>query len=92
LYKRQGVAEGSEADMFMHDPESEKILKYVQQHYPNAQGKQQAFMKFVQRALQHSKEEDEDQDAKLEKLEQLVKKLANQVNQVSESIDYIEEK
>lgn len=82
----------AEDPMFMQDPESDKILKYAQQHYPNAQGKQQAFMKFVQRALMHSKEEDETQDEKLEKLEQMVNKLADQLNKVNESTDYIEEK
>lgn len=86
----QGVAEAE--DVFMQDPESDKILRYAQQHYPNAQGKQQAFMKFVQRALMHSKEEDETQDEKLEKLEQMVNKLADQLNKVNESTDYIEEK
>lgn len=86
----QSVAEAE--DVFMQDPESDKILRYAQQHYPNAQGKQQAFMKFVQRALMHSKEEDETQDEKLEKLEQMVNKLADQLNKVNESTDYIEEK
>lgn len=88
--KEQGLAEAE--DVFMQDPESDKILRYAQQHYPNAQGKQQAFMKFVQRALMHSKEEDETQDEKLEKLEQMVNKLADQLNKVNESTDYIEEK
>lgn len=88
--KKESVGEAE--DVFMQDPESDKILRYAQQHYPNAQGKQQAFMKFVQRALMHSKEEDETQDEKLEKLEQMVNKLADQLNKVNESTDYIEEK
>lgn len=77
-----------EADMFMHDPESEKIMNYAQQHYPGALNKQQAFMKFVQRALKHSQEEDEAQDEQIAQLTKAVKQL----DKVTESTDYLEEK
>jgi hypothetical protein len=48
-------------------------------------------MKFVQRALGHSKSDDERQDNELERLDKEVDQLQKQVN-VSESTDYLEEK
>ena len=73
------------------DPELINVLQYAQQHYPNSKNKQEAFMKFVQRALGHSKSDDERQDNELERLDKEVDQLQKQVN-VSESTDYLEEK
>jgi hypothetical protein len=73
------------------DPELINVLQYAQQHYPNSKNKQEAFMKFVQRALGHSKSDDERQDNELERLDKEVDQLQKQVN-VTESTDYLEEK
>jgi hypothetical protein len=73
------------------DSELINVLQYAQQHYPNSKNKQEAFMKFVQRALRHSKSDDERQDNELERLDKEVDQLQKQVN-VSESTDYLEEK
>jgi hypothetical protein len=73
------------------DPELINVLQYAQQHYPNSKNKQEAFMKFVQRSLGHSKSDDERQDNELERLDKEVNQLQKQVN-VTESTDYLEEK
>jgi cytidyltransferase-like protein len=73
------------------DPELINVLQYAQQHYPNSKNKQEAFMKFVQRALGHSKSDDERQDNELKRLDKEVDQLQKQVN-VTESTDYLEEK
>ncbi len=89
---QQGVAEGEEQNVFAPDIETQQLLRYAQQHYPNTQGKQQAFVKFVQRALNHSEEDDMEQDEKIEQLEKAIKQLDAKVSQVTESEDYLEEK
>ena len=89
---QQGVAEGEEQNVFAPDIETQQLLRYAQQHYPNNQGKQQAFVKFVQRALNHSKEDDMEQDEKIEQLAKAIKQLDAKVSQVTESEDYLEEK
>jgi hypothetical protein len=88
----EGVAEGEEQNVFAPDIETQQLLRYAQQHYPNTQGKQQAFVKFVQRALNHSEEDDMEQDEKIEQLEKAIKQLDAKVSQVTESEDYLEEK
>jgi hypothetical protein len=89
---QQGVAEGEEQNVFAPDIETQQLLRYAQQHYPNTQGKQQAFVKFVQRALNHSEEDDMEQDEKIEQLAKAIKQLDAKVSQVTESEDYLEEK
>lgn len=79
-------------DVFAPDIETQQLLRYAQQHYPNAQGKQQAFVKFVQRALKHSEEDDMEQDEKIEQLAKEIKQLDAKVSKVAESADYLEEK
>jgi hypothetical protein len=86
------VAEGEEQNVFAPDIETQQLLRYAQQHYPNTQGKQQAFVKFVQRALNHSEEDDMEQDEKIEQLAKAIKQLDAKVSQVTESEDYLEEK
>lgn len=94
--KKESIQEKKEKDeLFIGaDPESEELLRYAQQHYPSAPTKQQAFIKFVQRALKHSEEEDKEQDNEIEQLNKDVAQIKQVVNkiQVSESQDYIEEK
>lgn len=76
------------------DPETDRFIKYAQQHYPNAPSKQQAFIKYVQRALKHSEEEDTEQDSKINQLSKEIEQLKQAVaqTQVVESRDYIDEK
>ena len=69
-------------DLFIAgDPESEELLRYAREHYTTAPTKVQAFIKFVQRSLKHSKDEDEQQDRQIAQLEKeigiLNSKLAN---------------
>lgn len=93
--KYRDIAGRDEDDMFIPgDTESEQILRYVKQHYPGATTKQQAFIKFVQRALKHSEEEDTAQDQAIAQLKQDVDQIKQKVNQtkVSESTDYLDEK
>jgi flagellar biosynthesis GTPase FlhF len=93
--KGRDIAKRDDDDFFPGDTESQQLMRYVQQHYPNASTKQQAFIKFAQRALQHSKEEDEMQDKEIASLKQEVGKLKKdheQITKVSESADYLDEK
>ncbi len=93
--KGRDIAKRDDDDMFVPgDSETERLMRYVQQHYPNATTKQQAFIKFAQRALQHSKDEDEMQDKEITDLKQEVNTIKQIVDKfkVTESSDYLEEK
>lgn len=81
-------------DDFETDLEVQQLLRKAQQHYPQSQSKQQAFIKFAQRALKHSEEEDTMQDKEIAQLQKDVAQIKDVVNkiQVSESADYLEEK
>jgi len=86
---------GDKEDLFMKgDIETDELLRYAQQHYPNAPTKQQAFIKFVQRALKHSEEEDVMQDKEIENLKKDVSQIKSMISKsnISETIDYLEEK
>jgi hypothetical protein len=93
--KGRDIAKRDDDEMFVAgDSETERLMRYVQQHYPNATTKQQAFIKFAQRALQHSKDEDEMQDKEITDLKQEVNTIKQIVDKfkVTESSDYLEEK
>lgn len=84
-----------EDDLFISaDPESEQLLRYAQQHYPSAPSKQQAFIKFVQRSLKHSEDEDKEQDHEILRIKDELDKIKKMIqkSQVTESTDYLEEK
>lgn len=99
-WNRGGLAEDSkEDDSFLPDPETLEIMKFAQQHYPDAKTKQQAFVKFVLHSLKHSEEDDNHQDSEILDLEKELAMLKAKVDElssgkgnVSESLDYIEEK
>lgn len=74
------------------DSEFERIVNFAKQHYPNSQNKQEAFLKYVQRALGHSEEDDARQDDEIEQLKREIDQIKNQLTQLSESEDYLEEK
>lgn len=76
------------------DAEMSEIYRYAMQRYPNARDKQEAFAKYVQRALKHSEEDDVEQNQRINVLDKEVDLLQKQINQVkvSESMDYLEEK
>lgn len=99
-FESEGVAEGmvigccpnEDANSALEmDPELERVLLKAKQHYPNQPDRQHAFMKYVQRALRHSEEDDARQDNKLQALDQEVDQLQRKLN-VSESVDYLDEK
>lgn len=81
------------------DPEYRLTLDYAKQHYPMATSKEEAFVKFVQRSLKHSKETAEELTEKIEKLydkvgrlETAVKKLGLRRTDLPENKDYTQEK
>ena len=77
------------------DIELQQLMRKAQQRYPNMPSKQQAFIKFIQRALKHSEEEDTQHDKEIADLKQDVNKLKkdhDQIMKVSESLDYLDEK
>lgn len=80
---------GEEA-IFPTDPESETILKFAQQHYPGTTKKQAAFIKYVQRALRHSEEDDKLQDKQIQQIQTDIRDIKSQIQ--NESIDFLEEK
>jgi hypothetical protein len=80
------------ADLQPIDSEFERIVNFAKQHYPNSKSKQEAFFKFVQRALGHSEEDDSRQDDEIEQLKREIDQIKNQLSQLSESNDYLEEK
>lgn len=64
------------------DPGLLNTLRYAQQHYQQHRDDPiMAFMKWVQRSLMHSEEEDRDQDTKIRELERRVHDLVHQVKQ-----------
>jgi len=80
------------------DREVQAMLKFAQQHYPEA-SKQEAFMKFVLHALKHSEQDDNRQDQELQNLDHEVDNIEHEVDDieskvvnVAESADYLEEK
>jgi hypothetical protein len=74
------------------DSEFQRIVNFAKQHYPNSENKQEAFLKYVQRALGHSEEDDARQDDEIEQLKREIDQIKNQLTQLSESEDYLEEK
>ena len=91
---KQAVAESKDEDEFGGDLEVQQLLRKAQQHYPHSQDKQQAFVKYAQRALKHSEEEDTQQDQEIAQLQQDVSQIKDVVKklQVTENADYLEEK
>lgn len=61
------------------DPELSSILHYAERHYPSAKTKQLAFMKYVQRSLKHSLEDDIFLKNEVSKLTRTVKKLEDKI-------------
>jgi hypothetical protein len=88
------LSRDKEDDEFIYmNPETQQILNYVQQHYPNAPTKQQAFMKYVQRALKHSEEEDTEQDQDIKQIKADLNKIKQDHKKIMQvADDYLEEK
>lgn len=86
------IAKRDDDDFFPVDNETQQLMSYVRQHYPNATTKQQAFIKFVQRSLKHSKEEDETQDKEIDNLKKEIGAIKQSLPNVTESTDYLDEK
>ena len=62
-------------DSGVTDPKLDRMMDYARSHYPHSKSKQEAFLKFVQRSLQHSEEDDIAQDQEIAQLDQRVSKL-----------------
>jgi hypothetical protein len=94
-YKNAQLRKDDSDEGDWEDTESQQLISFAQQHYPQARTKQQAFIKYVQRALKHSEEEDKQQDQELEQIKsELLQLQQNQekLMKVSESQDYLDEK
>jgi hypothetical protein len=88
----EAISEEKQEDIKPLDSEFARILNFAKQHYPNSKSKQEAFLKFVQRALGHSEEDDSRQDDEIEQLKREIDQIKNKLSQLSESNDYLEEK
>ena len=88
----EAISEEKQEDIKRLDSEFARILNFAKQHYPNSKSKQEAFLKFVQRALGHSEEDDSRQDDEIEQLKREIDQIKNKLSQLSESNDYLEEK
>jgi hypothetical protein len=91
----------SDLEASYRHPDTNKILQFARQHYPEQPDLQGAFVKFVLRSLKHSEEDSERHEDEIENLnkrvdsiEDTIKDLhSTQKNQkVNENFDYIEEK
>lgn len=92
IEKQKNNGSKSEDDFIYQDPETQQILSFAKQHYPGSKNKQQAFMKFVQRALKHSEQHDNRQDDDIDDLKNQIMQIQQKVNSLGESKDYIDEK
>ena len=101
MYKTHGGQRRTTAltteDSDTGDREVDAMLRFAQQHYPEA-SKQQAFMKFVLHALKHSEQDDDRQDQELQNLDNEVDHIEHEMDDVetqsniAESADYLDEK
>lgn len=93
-YKNAQLSREEDDEDMGNDLEVQQLLRFAKQHYPSSPSTQKAFVKFVQRALKHSEEEDTMQDKEIAQLQQDVAHIKDAVNkiQMSESADYLEEK
>jgi hypothetical protein len=75
------------------DPQLRQAMLYARQHYPqHATDPEMAMLKWVQRSLQHSQEEDTEQAAVLKRLTSKVQDLERKLDKIRPDADYIEEK
>ena len=88
----EAISEEKQEDIKPLDSEFSRIINFAKQHYPYSKSKQEAFFKFVQRALGHSEEDDSRQDDEIEQLKREIDQIKNKLSQLSESNDYLEEK
>lgn len=82
---KSDVAESKTTDSSdKFDPELDTIMKYAATHYPeHKKDKLKAFMKFVQRSLMHSKEDDEMLKNEVAQIKQTISMLAQKINALS---------
>lgn len=75
------------------DPQLRQAMLYAKQHYPqHANDPEMAMLKWMQRSLQHSQDEDNTQDAVLKRLTTKVQELERKLTALRPNPDYIEEK
>lgn len=86
--KKKGVVDPS----LDKDPQLRQAMLYAKQHYPqHANDPEMAMLKWMQRSLQHSQDEDTTQDQLLKQLQSKVRALELKITQVQPNQDYIEE-
>ena len=94
--KQKGVV-GREYD---RDPELRQAMLYAKQHYPqHANDPDQAMLKWLQRGLNHSEQEDRQHDRRIAQLNSKVSALIASITQLkrqqsqaaTESNDYVDE-
>lgn len=77
------------------DPDLQRMMDFAKKHYPSSPTKMQAFLKYVQKSLQHSEEDDRRQDSVInmlgDKLRDVETKVTQSNNALTES-DYLQEK
>lgn len=88
---------GSVDDEQIRDPELQNIISYAKKHYPSSPSKMQAFMKYAQRGLRHSEENDREQNAEISILADKINQLDQKLAQLSQKLvvresDFINEK
>jgi hypothetical protein len=71
----EGDEESESLSRSYTDPELEKTMNFAKTHYAGYPDKEQAFMKYVQRSIKHSKEEDVGQSNEIEQLRMDVAQL-----------------
>lgn len=65
------------------DPELARTLAQASVKYPYYKTGQEGFMKFVQRSLKHSEENDQEHNQKIQKLETELDELRSMLNRLS---------
>jgi hypothetical protein len=99
---QQGVAEASKRKQVPkeldRDPQLRQAMLYAKQHYPqHANDPEMALMKWLQRGLNHSEQEDRQHDRRIAQLTSKVASITSAINQLkqqqvtAENNDYLDE-
>jgi hypothetical protein len=78
-------------DLEVNDPELDYMMSFAKRHYPSSKTKQIAFLKYVQRALKHSEENDTRQNNELEQIWQEIESIKQALNKPQQSSDFVQE-
>lgn len=95
--ENQPIAEKHQGD-FDRDPELKQARLFAKQHYPEFSGDEElAYDKWVQRSIQHGREDDQKQFKMLQGVAEKIKRLENVISAIKQqkqqtNEDYIDEK